>query len=70
MRNDGGAQGRNSRHIHLEVGESFQELGSLFQAALERIADVPDSAAIRDRLECAKAAATRGASLAQNLSDK
>ena len=70
MRDEGGAQRRTSRPVGLEVGENFQELESLFQAALERIADVPDSAAIRERLERAKAAAVRGASLAQKLSDE
>jgi len=70
MRDEGGVQRRTSHPVGLEVGENFKELESLFQAALERIADVPDSAAIRVRLERAKAAAIRGGSLAQRLSDE
>ena len=70
MRDEGGVQRRTSHPVGLEVGENFKELESLFQAALERIADVPDSAAIQEKLERAKAAAIRGGSLAQRLSDE
>jgi len=70
MRDEGGAQRRTSQNVDREVGEDFQELESLIQAALERIAEMPDSAAIRERLKRAKAAAIRGASVAQRLSDE
>jgi len=67
MRDDGGAQRRTAQNAGVEVGENFQELAGLFQSALERVAEVPDSAAIRERLERAKAAAERGASLAEKF---
>jgi len=70
MRDDGGAQRRIPQSAGEEVGENFQELAGIFQSALERVADVPDSTPIRERLERAKASAERGASIAEKFQTK
>jgi|tagenome__1003787_1003787.scaffolds.fasta_scaffold20986414_9 hypothetical protein len=67
MREEGNAQRRSCHDAGREVGENFDELATLIQSAIDRLADVANSAAMKERLERAKAAADRGASLASKL---
>jgi hypothetical protein len=70
MRDTGAAERRSFQRAGLEVRENFDELATLIQRAIDRIADGPDSAETQDRLKRAKAAADRGAALARELPEQ
>lgn len=67
MREPGGAERRISDVAGTEIASQFQALATLIEEAKDRLAPARLSPDVRKRLERAKAAADRGASLARRL---